>query len=322
MSDAASTTPDPIEAPDPEGSTHAGDVPTNPIMAALHRAASEDSGRRRNWLLGIADDTGRRSGERDEVAELRERLAAAEKRAEEAESALPHLMELGQKTVDGLLNDARRRGREIIEASRLRAEEEFAATRDEVRKEARELDALRMAVAAEAMGLEQIRAELQRRISSSAAELTRMAEHPRLLGGQLPVEELGLAAPRQHELPAPADPAVPTHEHATQVFTPDAVVEAATAPSTSIEAQIEIAGAAEATLDVSGSGPSAEVAVVEPIGTDADAPAPPADPHSPFAAAWAAEEDDGVAEAFDRFFSADVDYEPSREWILADDTRE
>ena len=39
-----------------------------------------------------------------------------------------------------------------------------------------------------------------------------------------------------------------------------------------------------------------------------------------FADAWAEDEDEAVAEAFERFFSAEIDSEPSREWILADDT--
>lgn len=336
-----------------------GEMPTNPLMAALHRTAPEEAEKRRNWLLGHADSSTPSAAPDpvalvDEIADLREKLLAAELRADEAENALPHLMELGQRTVDGLLGDARRRGREIIEASREQADAELGHQRDEVRREAKELDALRMAVAAEAMGLEQVRSELQRRISRSASELHRMAEHPMLLGGELPVEDLAIAAGAlaASELPASPDvegetsvggtvsgetvaapvlpagdvelvrskaaeaaffaPAEPAAQ--VQVESPDALpadspvglVEASTTAPPSVDAQIEIATSADATLDVS----------------DDEAPVATANTASRFADAWAADEDDSAAEAFDRFFSADVEYEPSREWILADDTNE
>jgi hypothetical protein len=276
----------------------------------------------------------------DEITILREQLAAAETRADEAEHALPHLMELGQRTVDGLLNDARRRGREIILAARAEAESELSERRAEVRRDSNELDALRMAVAAEAMGLEQVRSELQRRIALSADELSRLADHPMLLGGELPVEELGLAAaalapPLQvADESAPSD-VVPDGENLpVEDSRPVGIVEASVAEPMSVVAQIEIAGAAEATLDVSDAVTSRPVSPVEvaaesaPVAVTPDAAgAEPVatgspNPGSRFADAWDAEEEEGAAEAFDRFFSADVDYEPSREWILADDTQE
>jgi hypothetical protein len=302
-------------------------MPTNPFMAALHRAAPDEVEKRRNWLLGHADSstpTGLPDPAAlvDELTDLRAQLAAAEQRAVEAENALPHLMELGQRTVDGLLNDARRRGREIIETSRRQAEAELGSQRDEVRREAKELDSLRMAVAAEAMGLEQVRAELQRRISRSASELSRMAEHPMLLGGELPVEDFAIVASAlaANEIGPAPEVAVERSEPSVTVDAlpsdgPVGLIEAATSPQPSVVAQIEIATAADATVDVSTShhAPSAD---------QGEETARPASPSSRFADAWEADEDEHAAEAFDRFFSADIDYEPSREWILADDTKE
>jgi len=128
----------------------------------------------------------RRSARRaasSEVEELRARLAEAQQRAEVAESALPELLALGRKTADALVEDAQRRSEAMIEDARLRAIAELDDQRREVRREAKELEALRLAVAAEAMGLEQIRSELQHRVSVSAAELARIAGHPGLLGG-------------------------------------------------------------------------------------------------------------------------------------------
>lgn len=328
MSDAATRGPGPYDPQDSNPSGRHGDVPTNPFMAALHRAAPDDVEKRRNWLLGHADSS-TPSGVPDpaalvdEIADLRAQLADAEHRASDAENALPHLMELGQRTVDGLLNDARRRGREIIEASRRQAEAELSEQRDEVRREALELDALRMAVAAEAMGLEQVRAELQRRISRSASELHRMAEHPMLLGGELPVEDFALAAGVEAPALAPSDEPTPETPDVLDDEGPIGVVEASTSVAPSVEAQIAIATAADATIDVTH---TASPGDRDSAGAPNES-TPSADPSAPgpgnrFAEAWARDEDDAASEAFDRFFSADVEYEPSREWILADDTKE
>lgn len=112
------------------------------------------------WLFG------ERGHQVDEVAELKRRLAEAERRAESAEEALPHLLALGQRTVNGLLSDARSRGRRIIEEARVEAERELEAERRAVQAEGAELEALRMAVAAEAMGLEQVRQELEAAIAA------------------------------------------------------------------------------------------------------------------------------------------------------------
>lgn len=316
--------------------------------------------RRRNWLLGLAPPSGSTpKGVPDaatlaeEIDELKERVAHAERRAREAERALPHLLGLGQATVNGLLDDARARGREIIESARRHAEAELGAQRDEVRREARELEALRMAVAAEAMGLEEIRAELHRRVSMSAIELARVAQHPQLLGGEpLRVEQPGLdtvavapVASALGELPAPFDqdaagadepeaapvPVVTVRGGESIVVLPSAagigIVEASTMRSDAVAAQLAIADAMETTGSEAAPASSATPATdtdADLTVEDAAAVVPEASPPVPasgFASAWAEGEDDEVSEAFDRFFSADVDAEPSREWILADDTK-
>jgi hypothetical protein len=159
------------------------------------------------WLFGEPNN------QAGELAELRERLAAAEKRAADAEEALPHLLALGQRTVNGLLNDARARGRQIIEDARAQAALEAAEERKALEREAGELDALRMAVACEAMGLEQVRAELEAgvaalQLNAGAASDVEPATVPRQLGtGSAPltseVEEF--EGPPLPPPPSPAD---------------------------------------------------------------------------------------------------------------------
>lgn len=357
-------------------SIHDRDVPTTEDMAAPRHLSSDDTARphlgasrRRNWLLGLTPPAGGTpkgvpdvATLADEVEDLTERLAVAERRAREAEMALPHLLGLGQRTVNGLLNDARARGRQIIDAAREQAVAEMGAEREAMRREARDLEALRMAVAAEAMGLEEIRAELQRRISMSAAEMARVAAHPQLMGQPLPLAEHGIGpvpaaaiASSQVSVPPPAeldvvDPGDVAHGVG--------LVEASLMPAHSVEAQLAIAGAMEATavehdtvdaglvldpdvaLDDAAVVAAAVVADDREDGPVADltdtglAAAGVTTPDAAgtveatahfssggFADAWAEDEDEAVAEAFDRFFSADVDSEPSRDWILADDTK-
>ena len=146
-----------------------------------------------SWLFGGP------SQHATELAELRERLAEAERRADDAEGALPHLLALGQRTVNGLLSDARARGRQIIEEAREAAALEIEHERRALSREAAELDALRMAVAAEAMGLEQIRNELEAGVVS------------RQLGAGAPALPAPHAAPaadpRAALLPPPPSPA-------------------------------------------------------------------------------------------------------------------
>lgn len=335
--------------PDADRSTAGADLPTTGGMAAPHHLSDDDASggaRRRNWLLGLTTAApGTPKGVPDvttlteEIDDLRARLATAERRARDAETALPHLLGLGQNTVNGLLDDARARGRQIIDGARTQAEAELAAERAAVRQEARDLEALRMAVAAEAMGLEEIRAELQRRISLSAAEIARVAAHPRLLGQPLPLAEHGIApVPAVALAPAGSTPVSPPAE-LRELFAPDldggiGLVEASTAAAEEVEAQLAIAHAVETTgveattveatpraSEVDDQAPTAAVEGDPAPPTDAATGRPASNPSAGFADAWAEDEDEAVAEAFDRFFSAEVGTEPSRDWILADDTK-
>lgn len=81
-------------------------------------------------------------------------------------------------------------------------------------------------------------------------------------------------------------------------------------------------GEAEVTLASTADEPDAIGAAAEP----SLPPGPPVDainassvsaPQKSFGAGWANEEDDAAEEAFDRFFSADVEPEPTQQWILA-----
>ena len=211
------------------------------------------------WLLGERTDAG-------DLAELRQRLAEAERRAEDAESALPHLLDLGQRTVNGLLSDARARGRQIIDEAREQAARELEAEREAVVAEASELDALRMAVAAEAMGLEQIRNELE--ASVAAMQLPSSARAS--LG--LPAATAEGAQPEATLLPPPPSPT-------------------------------ELASAG----------------MSDPAGSERSEEKREPSPSSRFADAWAAGEDEMMAEAFDRFFAAEVSSDRLRESVLGSD---
>lgn len=227
-------------------SAMSSDEAGHPAPSRLARlAAGENTASPGSWLFGGP------SHQAAEIAELRERLAVAEQRADAAEEALPHLLALGQRTVNGLLSDARARGREIIEEARAAAQIEVEREREAQRRESRELDALRMAVAAEAMGLEQIRRELE-----AASAAPQLAAVPAAEGGSSP-------DPQANLLPPPPSPAA---------------------------------------LDAVGMGSSQSAAK--------DAPT------RRFADAWAQGEDDMMAEAFDRFFQAEIARDPHRDSVV------
>lgn len=229
-------------------SAMSSDEAAQPAPSRLARLAAGDAPSPGSWLFGGP------SQQAAEIAQLRERLAEAEQRAEAAEEALPHLLALGQRTVNGLLSDARARGRDIIEEARVAAQAEVEREREALRRESRELDALRMAVAAEAMGLEQIRRELE---AVSAA--------PQLNAGPAAVLPAS-ADPRANLLPPPPSPA---------------------------------------DLDAVGMGNTS--------GSANDSPS------RRFADAWAEGEDDMMAEAFDRFFQAEIARDPMRDSVVDPD---
>lgn len=98
-----------------------------------------------------------------EIAALREELARAQERALQAEAALPHLLGLGQSTVNELLDDARSRAAAIM----AEAEESLAAREVALKRERNKLEALYMAIAAEAAALENLRKNTEVEVSES-----------------------------------------------------------------------------------------------------------------------------------------------------------
>jgi hypothetical protein len=235
-------------------------------------AAQQDGSPPAAWLFGDPSPQAR------ELEELRERLAEAEKRAEEAEAALPHLLALGQRTVNGLLNDARARGRQIIEEARAQAEREAEEARTALQKEAAELDALRMAVACEAMGLEAVRNELEARVRELGLG---EGDLRALLARGLPTAAPPAIEAAEPDLDEPAGPAVPRSfgELSGPVLPPPP--------------------------------PPSELATVGLTST----PRPDA-ASSRFAEAWAQGEDEMMAEAFDRFFAAEIESDPLRDAVI------
>lgn len=217
-----------------------------------------------SWLLGAS------APRADEVSELRERLDDAERRAADAEQALPHLLALGQRTVNSLLTDARERSRRIIDEARQQAATEIRTERELLAKESTELDALRMAVAAEAMGLEMVREELEAAVAA-----------------------LQLPAPGVVSSPLEA-PTVP--DPSLRLLPPPPSVEDLTA--------VGMVPANDTTE------------VVEPV-AEADAePSAARRRSSRFSDVWADGEDDGMAEAFDRFFNAEASTDRHRDAVL------
>ena len=254
--------------PDPDDSAHRGSRFAR--WAAQHNGTPPPAA----WLFGEPNDQAR------ELEELRERLAEAERRAEEAEAALPHLLALGQRTVNGLLNDARARGRQIIEEARAQAEVEAAEARKALEREASELDALRMAVACEAMGLESVRNELEAR-----------------------VKELGLGEGDLRDLLARGLPAAAPVEEADHAATSDPHRAAGNPASALDEVAGPILPPPPPPADLIGMG-------LTPGAAHADAPS------SRFADAWARGEDEMMAEAFDRFFAAHIESDPLRDAVI------
>lgn len=94
--------------------------------------------------------------DQSEVTALREELARAKERALQAEAALPHLLGLGQTTVNELLDDARHRAANILAKAQEQLEQREAA----LERERQELETLYMAIAAEAAALENLRRTL------------------------------------------------------------------------------------------------------------------------------------------------------------------
>ncbi len=83
------------------------------------------------------------------------------------------------------------------------------------------------------------------------------------------------------------------------------------------ESDLTIAPGAPVTDGMGAIGSAAEPSLPSAPPVDAINASSVSAPEKSFGAGWAHEEDDAAEEAFDRFFSADVEPEPTQQWILA-----
>ena len=246
------------------------------------------------------------------VERMLTRLRDAEQRAETAESRLlearpqapatavvpaqdnsallDRTLVLAEKTAVAAVSDARARAQAILTQAQEQAREYFASERaaiasewDRVQAEVNQLETLRLAVAAETMALEGVRSHLRGRIAAAATELAGISEDPDLLNYAI------------NRKPSEGGPAQVAATAAPTPVTPSPIVEAIDATPEAVEAQLPAARAVEA---INASSVSS--------------------PEKSFGAKWADNQhDDADDEAFDRFFSADVEPEPTQQWILA-----
>ena len=250
------------------------------------------------------------------VERMLTRLKDAEQRAESAESRLleartpepsavpppvagtensallDRTLVLAEKTAVAAVSDARTRAQAILTQAQEQAREYFATERaaiasewDRVQVEQSQLETLRLAVAAETMALEGVRSHLRSRIAAAATELAGIAEDPDLLNYAINRK------PGEVEVP--------------QVAAPAATLAEALPPAPDSLADTAIAAPPEAPLPAT--------RPVEAINASSVS-----SPEKSFGAKWADNKhDDAEEEAFDRFFSADVEPEPTQQWILA-----
>jgi cell division septum initiation protein DivIVA len=198
---------------------------------------------------------------------------------------LKRTLALAEKTAVAAVNDARARAQVILTQAQDQARQYFAAERETIAKEwerieveSGQLETLRLAVAAETMALEEVRSHLRSRIAAAAGELAALADNPDLLGYTIHAPE---GTPT---VPPPSSPSL-------------AEMPPPTEPA--------LAPAAEAELP---SPEPAEVIAASSISA----------PDKTFEGTWASHpEDPGEDEAFQRFFSDDVEPEPTQQWILA-----
>ena len=197
---------------------------------------------------------------------------------------LERTLVLAEKTAIAAVGDARARAQAILTQAQEQAREYFASEREaiaveweRVQTEAGQLETLRLAVAAETMALEGVRSQLRARLAATAHELSGIAESPDLLNYAI-THTRGAVDAAAPSAPAPL------------------------APPTSVPVAIE--AAEEPSL---------------PPGVRVDAiPASSVNSYEKtFGAKWADGDDETDEAAFDRFFSDEVEPEPTQQWILA-----
>jgi DivIVA domain-containing protein len=193
------------------------------------------------------------------AGDARLQIESAEQRAQSAELQLANkggdedliqrTLTLAERTAVAAVADAKRRAEEILQEANLEAANVFGAERHVIDgerlrldDERQQLEALRLAVAAETHALEQVRANLRDRVAAAAKELEAVAGAPDLLAYHIATPAMP-AAPAAVEAPAPAEiaptaapavepaPPVPVLEAPEPVLPPAEVLEAPAPPA-------------------------------------------------------------------------------------------
>jgi colicin import membrane protein len=147
------------------------------------------------WLQRSEEDAVRN---RFRAVKAEHRRAEAEERAERAEAVqgkLRETLELAQRTRRQVVADAEERADSMYSSAVTKARAEVAAEYRRIFEEADKLDALRLAVAAERMALDEVRSDIRSRIGAAAAELNRIADSQYLLGTSRQAKEPGDPSP-------------------------------------------------------------------------------------------------------------------------------
>ena len=207
-------------------------------------------------------------------------LAVPAARAEDNSGLLERTLALAEKTAVAAVSDARARAQAILTQAQEQAREYFATERAAIASEWER-------VQLEASQLETLRLA----VAAETVALEGVRSHLRARISAAATELAGIAD----------DPDLLNYAISRK-------------PG---ESDLAVAPAAAATDGRGAIGSAAEPSLP---------PAPPVDainasavsaPEKSFGAGWAHEEDDAAEEAFDRFFSADVEPEPTQQWILA-----
>jgi hypothetical protein len=147
------------------------------------------------WLARSEEDA---VHSRFRAARADHQVNEAEMRAERAEAVQDELretLELAERTRRQLVREAEERAESMHNAAVKRARAEVAVEYRRIFEEADKLDALRLAVAAERMALDEVRSDIRSRIGAAAAELNRIADSEYFLGTSRAQQEPGDPAP-------------------------------------------------------------------------------------------------------------------------------
>jgi cell division septum initiation protein DivIVA len=132
------------------------------------------------------------------VARADHQRALAEQRAVSAEAhkrQAEQTLAMAERTGRQVVTDAEERASGLFQSAVRKARVEVAAEYRRIFEEADKLDALRLAVAAERVALDEVRADIRARIGAAAAELNRIADSDYFLGTSAAVSAPGEPSP-------------------------------------------------------------------------------------------------------------------------------